>query len=214
MELSNITINKHASIRIAGTKILYFDPFGIEGEAHDADYIFVTHEHFDHYEIASILKLMNDNTVIVIPESMKEMLLRDISMSEDRCLFCNPEDKIVLDSISVEAIAAYNVGKPFHVKEKNWLGYLVEMDKTRYFVAGDTDPNEDNTDIKCDVALIPIGGGYTMDKKQAADYVCNIKPKAVIPIHYGEVVGNPTDGADFKDYLEIAGKEIRVELKM
>lgn len=75
------------------------------------------------------------------------------------------------NSISVETVAAYNVGKPFHAKENNWLGYLVEMDGVRYFVAGDTDPNEDNNNVKCDVALVPIGGGYTMDKKPAADYL-------------------------------------------
>lgn len=214
LDLSNITMNKHASIRIEGTKVLYFDPFGIEDEAKDADLIFVTHEHFDHYEIASISKLMKDNTVIVAPESMKEKVLADISISEERCLFCNPEDKVVCDDITVEAIAAYNVGKPFHVKENNWLGYLVEMENTRYFIAGDTDPNEDNMKVSCDVAFVPVGGGYTMDKTQAAEYVCTIKPMAVIPVHYGEVVGNPADGADFKDCVEAANKEIQVELKL
>lgn len=68
--------------------------------------------------------------------------------------------------------------------------------------------------VKCGVALIPIGGHYTMDKKQAADLISGMKPKAAIPTHYGEVVGSPTDGPDFKDYIDIVDKEIPVELKL
>ena len=57
-------------------------------------------------------------------------------------------------------------------------------------------------------------GHYTMDKKQAADMICDMKPKAVVPTHYGEVVGSPTDGTDFKKYIDSADKEIQVELKL
>ena len=84
----------------------------------------------------------------------------------------------------------------------------------KYDIAGDADVKEDVRKVKCDVAIIPIGGHYTMDKKQAADLICCMKPKAAIPTHYGEVVGNPTDGPDFKDYVEIVDKDIQVELKL
>lgn len=46
MDLSNININEQSSIRIAGSKVLHFDAFKDEMESHDADIIFVTHEHF------------------------------------------------------------------------------------------------------------------------------------------------------------------------
>ena len=85
------------------------------------------------------------------------------------------------------------------------------MDDIRYYVAGETDVNEDIKKVQCDVALIPIGGHYTMDKKQAADYIADLKPKAVIPTHYGSIVGNKADGAEFKDYLEKMDKDIQVE---
>ena len=113
-----------------------------------------------------------------------------------------------------QRVPAYNNLKPFHTKGSKWLGYIVKMDGVTYYIAWDTDANEDVKRVKCDVALIPIGGHYTMDKKQAVDLICCMRPKAAIPTHYGEVVGSPADGADFKDYVDIVDKEIQVELKL
>lgn len=214
MNLSNITINKQSSIRIAGSKILYFDAFQIEDEKHDADYIFVTHEHYDHFDPTSIAKVMQSDSIIIAPESMKKKLLKELAVNESQCIFCLPKTIHELNQIWVETVPAYNKLKPFHTKGSKWLGYIVKMDGISYYVAGDTDPNEDVKKVKCDVALIPIGGYYTMDKKQAADLICGMKPNAVIPTHYGELVGSPVDGNDFKDYIDIVDKNIQVELKL
>ena len=88
------------------------------------------------------------------------------------------------------------------------------MDDICYYVAGDTDVNEDIKKVQCDVALIPIGGHFTMDKKQAADYIAALKPKAVIPTHYGSIIGNKSDGQEFMKALEQLDSEIQVELKL
>ena len=45
MDVSNITVNAHSSILINAGKKIYFDPFEIEAETHDADFIFITHDH-------------------------------------------------------------------------------------------------------------------------------------------------------------------------
>ena len=214
MDLSNITVNKQSSIRIAGSKILYFDAFQIEEEKHDADYIFITHEHYDHFDPVSIVKVMKEDSVIIAPESMKKKLLKELTVDEANCIFCAPRTIHELNQIWVETVPAYNNLKPFHTKGSKWVGYIVKMDGVTYYIAGDTDANEDVKKVKCDVALIPIGGHYTMDKKHAADLICEMKPKAVIPTHYGEIVGSPTDGSDFKDCIDIADKEIQVELKL
>jgi len=214
VNLSNITINKQSSIRIAGSKILYFDAFQIEDEKHDADYIFVTHEHYDHFDPTSIAKVMQSDSIIIAPESMKKKLLKELAVNESQCIFCLPKTIHELNQIWVETVPAYNKLKPFHTKGSKWLGYIVKMDGISYYVAGDTDPNEDVKKFKCDVALIPIGGYYTMDKKQAADLISGMKPNAVIPTHYGELVGSPVDGNDFKDYIDIVDKNIQVELKL
>lgn len=214
MDLSNISVNKQSSIRIEGNKILYFDAFGIESETHDADYIFVTHEHFDHFDPASILKVMNEDTTIIAPESMKKKLLKELAVSDDRCIFCKPNESLEMSGILVETVPAYNILKPFHTKISKWVGYVVKMDDITYYITGDTDANEDVKKVVCDVALVPIGGHYTMDKKQAAELICNMKPTAAIPTHYGEVVGNPEDGVDFKNLVMATDDKIQVELKL
>ena len=72
MNTDNITVNTQSSIRIKLDKVLYFDPFKIENASYDADIIFITHEHYDHFDIESINKIKNDNTIVVCPKTMEE----------------------------------------------------------------------------------------------------------------------------------------------
>lgn len=214
MNLNNIMVNTQSSIRIEGSKILYFDPFKIETDRHDADMIFITHEHFDHFEPESIMKLKKENTILVAPESMKKQVLSTQGLTSDNCVFYKPNETHDQGDITIETIPAYNKLKPFHPKSKKWQGYVVKMDDIRYYVAGDTDVNEDIKKVQCDVAMIPIGGHYTMDKKQAAEYIVGLKPKAVIPTHYGSIVGDKADGQAFKADVERLDGEIQVEIRL
>ncbi len=206
MDLSNITVNTHSSIRITGSKVLYFDPFEIAKECHDADIIFITHEHYDHFDPASIHKLMKEDTVLVAPASMSKALAKEFP--DVSAELWEPGTIHEFQGLWVETIPAYNILKPFHPKGNRWQGYLVKMDGISYYVAGDTDVNEEMKSVRCDVALVPIGGKYTMDKKQAAEYILSIKPAAVIPTHYGTIVGKPTDGDTFMQYINDANPTI------
>ena len=214
MNLDHITVNTQSSIRIEGSRILYFDPFQITEAKHDADIVFITHEHYDHFEPDSIAKIKKDSTLLVAPESMKKKVIYEGGLASDQCVFYNPGEVHKQGEITIETIPAYNKLKPFHPKGKKWQGYVVQMDDIRYYVAGDTDVNEDIRKVQCDVAMIPIGGHYTMDKKQAADYAVALKPQAVIPTHYGSIVGNKTDGQDFEKDVKAGDPEIQVELKL
>ena len=210
----NIAVNTQNSIRIEGERVLYFDPFEIAEDRHDADVIFITHEHYDHFQPESILKIQKTGTILAAPSSMKKKVLGKSGIREENCRFFVPGEAGEILGLKVETVAAYNKLKPFHTKGKKWLGYVVTMDGIRYFVAGDTDPNRENRKVNCDVALIPVGGYYTMDPKQAADYIGCIKPKTAIPTHYGAYVGKPQDGEDFKKFLENIDPGIRVDLKL
>ena len=213
MDLSNIKVNTQSSIRIEGEKILYFDPINIENENHDADIIFITHEHFDHFDPKSVAKLKNENTVLIAPASMEKQIRAESGVANIE--LWEPGANHACAGLSIDTIPAYNMfPKPFHTKSKNWQGYLVKMDGVSYYVAGDTDVNDDIKKVSCDVALIPIGVKFTMDKMQAVNYIMAIKPKAVIPTHYGEIVGNPADGSEFKKDIEAADGSIQVELKL
>ena len=200
-----ISINCHSSIRIEADKVLYFDPFKIEEETHDADIIFVTHDHFDHFSVEDIKKIEKEDTVYVIPDCMYNLL------GGENVVTLLPNEKANVEGYEVETIPSYNVGKDFHPKEKGYVAYIVTIEGKRVYVAGDCDMNEDNEKVKCDIALLPVGGTYTMDYKQAAKLAEKLNPELVIPTHYGDVVGKGNDGEKFAELLK--GK-VNVELKI
>lgn len=213
--MSNITINARSSIKIQGTKIIYFDPFKIAEEKHDADIIFVTHEHYDHYSPEDIQKVANAKTILVMPDSMKQILTEEMIKSFADIKFVKAEEAgtaLMIDDVVVKWVRAYNIDKPFHTKERDWVGYIVTLDGETYFVTGDTDGNEDNSDVKCDVLLVPCGGKYTFDAKEAAEFAYKIMPHKVIPTHYSDVPGESEIGEIFKQALEKMTKDIEIEV--
>lgn len=201
----NIQVFNQASIKLTGSKIIYFDSYLLEEENHDADIIFITHDHYDHYDENSISKAMNENTMLVVPTSLKEKALK----LTKNILVVEPNKTYKVDDILFETIPAYNQEAPFHPKEKEYVGYNVTIDNTKYYVMGDTDRTKEADNVKTDICFVPIGGTYTMNVEQAINYINNIKPKKVVPIHYGSIVGDVALGTEFKNKID---KEIEVEI--
>lgn len=187
-----IEINTQSSIKMGN---IYFDPFKIEEETHDAEIIFITHSHYDHFDLESIRKISNELTVIVAPDD--EGIKRSIS---NELMIVYPNNRYKVKGITFETVPAYNINKPFHKKTDGWVGYKVYLDQT-YYIMGDTDAVEEAKNVKCDYLFIPIGGTYTMDYKEAANLTNIIKPTYVTPIHYGSIVGNKEDGEKFKQLV-------------
>ena len=194
--LENIEVLYHSSIRINKEKIIYIDPFKINKNYNDADIIFITHDHYDHYSEEDIDKVINENTTIIIPEELLTKLLRK-GINKNAIITVEPNEKYMVQGIKFETIPAYNTNKKFHPKENGWVGYIIIINGIRYYIAGDTDITEENKQVKCDVAFVPVGGTYTMDFKEAASLINEIKPKIAIPIHYGSIVGTEQDAIDF-----------------
>ena len=194
--LENVEVLCHSSIRINKEKTIYIDPFKIEKNYNDADIVFITHDHYDHYSEEDIDKVINENTIIIIPEELLTKLLRK-GINKNAIITVEPNEKYMVQGIKFETIPAYNTNKTFHPKENGWVGYSITLDDIRYYIAGDTDITEENRKVKCDVAFVPVGGTYTMDFKEAAQLINIIKPKFAIPVHYGSVVGSKQDATDF-----------------
>ena len=186
-----------------------FDPFQIREENHRADIVLVTHSHYDHFDPESISKIAKDGTVYVVPASMEKELRG--AVREGELITVNPGDVVETGGIRIQAVPAYNRLKPFHPKRNQWVGYVVTMDGIRYYVAGDTDAVPELEKISCDVALVPIGGTYTMTAKEAAKLINAIGPKTAIPIHYGSIVGKKEDAEIFREHVT---KDIAVEFKL
>lgn len=205
MNTNNITVNTQSSIKITLDKTIYSDPFKIDIDYHDADIIFITHSHYDHFDIESINKIKNDETIVVAPSSMKEEV-NNIKFKD--YIFLNPGEEIELSNINIKTIPAYNLEKSFHPRENNWLGYIITNNDISYYIAGDTDKTKESENVKCDIAFIPIGGYYTMDVTDAAALARTINPKVVIPIHYGSIIGNREDGLRLKEKLNDTNVEV------
>lgn len=192
----NIEINCHSSIKIIGDKIIYVDPFRIKENKNDADIIFVTHDHYDHYSLEDIEKVKKQNTIIVMPEHLE----RKDDLKD--AVIVMPNKKYQVEGINVETIPSYNINKPYHPKENNWVGYILNNEGKRIYIPGDTDITEENMKIQCDILFVPIGGTYTMNYEEGAKLTNIIKPKVAIPVHYGEIVGRKEDAKEFKKLLE------------
>lgn len=194
--LENIEVLYHSSIRINKEKTIYIDPFKIDRNYNDADIVFITHDHYDHYSEEDIDKVINENTTIIIPEELLTKLLRK-GINKNAIITVEPNERYMVQGIKFETIPAYNTNKTFHPKKNGWVGYIIIINGIRYYIAGDTDITEENKQVKCDVAFVPVGGTYTMDFKEAASLINEIKTKIAIPIHYGSIVGTEQDAIDF-----------------
>jgi len=189
----------HSSFRIeAGNKVIYIDPFKIKDTV-PADYIFVTHGHFDHFSINDIDAIIKDSTVIICPEQVAKELKGYNNIKKVK-----PGDVLELDGIKCEAVPSYNIEKNFHPKSEENTGFIIQIQGTRIYHAGDTDYLPQMNELRdITVALMPVAGTYTMDAKQAAEAVNAFKPKIAIPMHYGEiVVGDEKDAEEFKKLVK------------
>ncbi|MCR5305936.1 MAG: MBL fold metallo-hydrolase [Oscillospiraceae bacterium] len=206
--LEQITVNTQSSIRVAAGAVIRFDPYQIDGAPHDADIVFLTHAHYDHFSPEDLRRVMKPDTVLAAPASMREELRQAGFMLQKAFQAGESGD---VSGYSVKAVASYNLNKPFHPKSNGWLGYIVTVNGCRIYVAGDTDATPEAAAVQCDLALLPIGGTYTMNYKEAAALTRKIQPQAVIPTHYGSIVGKKEDGRYFADAV---GSEIQVVLRL
>ena len=202
----NIKINYHSSICI--NENIYFDPFNIEKAIHNAKIIFITHSHFDHLESSSIEKIKNDSTIIVCTLDSAQ-ILKEANI-DNEIIVVKPNQKLMVQNIEVETFPAYNIGH-HHFKDLGFVGFNVIIDNVKYTICGDTDATEELKQIKTDVLLVPIGGTYTMNPKEAGKLTNLIRPQLVIPTHYNLISGTMKKQEAEKEFLDNLDKNINVK---
>jgi|GEM_PF-537231 len=164
--LSRFSINCHSSIRYAGAMTVWFDPFRVADAPCDADVVFVTHDHYDHFSPEDIRRVMKPGAVLVLPETCVAAALR-AGFASAQLLPVRPGEAYTVKDLPFTAVPAYNLGKPFHPRGNRWVGYVVTLEGRRVYVAGDTDDTPDARSVSCDVAFLPVGG--TSPRRESAE---------------------------------------------
>ena len=201
----NIEVIAQNAIKITTNeeKRIYCDPFRIkDGTLKDANVIFITHSHFDHFSPEDIEKIKNEETKIVLTSDLYDKAI-NCGFDEKDILTVIPNNEYNFAGIEFKTIPAYNTNKEFHKKEYGWVSYILKVDDEVIYIAGDTDVTEEALNVKCDIALIPVGGTYTMTATEAAKLIEHISPsKYAVPKHYQTLVGSEKDAIEFKRLLE------------
>ncbi|MBU4300012.1 MAG: MBL fold metallo-hydrolase [Nanoarchaeota archaeon] len=192
--LKNITLDwfGHSSFKINAGKIIYIDPYILPEYTQQADLILVTHEHYDHFALPNIKRLMKPETIIILPEACANSLnYMDLLKAKVKTHLVHQESKLVFGNIEIEAVPAYNIEKPYHPQGKG-VGYVLGFGRIKIYHAGDTDliPEMSNLEkLQIEAALLPMGGQFTMNEEDAAEAVRVIRPKIAVPMHYGKITG-------------------------
>lgn len=177
----------------ADGKVIVIDPFQVR-ECEPADILLVTHEHYDHCSPEDVQKIQKASTVIITEADSAKKLSGDVRV-------VRPGDKLTVSGIPIEVVPAYNTNKEFHPKQNGWLGFILTVNGVRIYHAGDTDLIPEMENFQADIAMLPVSGTYVMTAEEAVEAAKVIKPKLVIPMHYGAIVGSADDARRFSDAL-------------
>ncbi len=203
----------HASFMITdGEHYVYVDPYVLPDKTQKADIVLVTHDHFDHFNPAKIKLLQDKNTEVIGPFGVVSKLGHGIETKAG--------ERHSFGRIKIKSVEAYNnnkfraPGQPFHPRGLG-VGYVIGINDIDVYHAGDTDDIKEMKNLESvDVALLPIGGTYTMTVHEAASAALAFKPRFLVPMHYNSdkygisgIDANPEELAQL-----LAGKGIVVNV--
>lgn len=205
----------HAGFLIKNSRVIYIDPYNIKDGLEKADIILITHSHYDHCSFADLDKIVKEGTRIIAPADCQSTIAKfKIPVKIE---IIEPGQELEFGDLKISALPSYNVDKHFHSQSEGWVGYVMKIGDIIIYHSGDTDLIPEMQKLtgykqqgKEFIALLPVGGRFTMSAEEAAEAASIIKPTLAIPMHWGTLVGTEEDAKEFKALCEEA--EIHAEI--
>lgn len=200
-------------------KRIVIDPYNVSENAskEKADFILITHSHYDHCSIKDIEKIKKEGTVVICPADVQSKITRIENVKME---LMEAGEIIDLGKIRIEAIPAYNTNEErhFHTKKDNWIGYLVKSENVIIYHSGDSDKTTDMEKLtgygkkgNHFIALLPVSGKYVMDYNEAAAVASMLNADIAIPMHFGaDVAGTIADAEKFVEICKQEGIDARI----
>jgi L-ascorbate metabolism protein UlaG (beta-lactamase superfamily) len=184
--------------------VIHVDPYSSQADYNvlpDADLIFITHGHSDHYDLAALNKIKTDSSIMICTQAVN-----NLGTYSGTTHIMKNDDSLVTKGIPVKAVPAYNlVNTTYHPKGVG-NGYIFTFGEKRVYVAGDTEdiPEMDSLGT-IDIAFLPMNLPYTMSVPMAAEAAKSVKPDIVYIYHFGN-----SDTAALRALLSGEDMEIRI----
>ena len=208
----------HAGFLIKNKKAIYIDPYNLKGNLEPADIILITHSHYDHCSFPDMNKIVKEGTRVFASADCQSKITKfNVPIKIE---LIEPGQEFDFGELKIFAVPAYNIDKHFHPKDESWIGYIIKTDNVVIYHAGDTDLIPEMQKLtgyrqsgKEFIALLPIGGRFTMNAEEAAEAAKLIKPSLAIPMHWGEIVGDKNDAQEFVSLCEEKGISAKIPEK-
>ena len=151
----------HAGFLIKNSSVIYIDPYNIQETNEKADFILITHSHYDHCSLADLNKIVKEGTKILMPADCQSKITKlNVPVKME---IAEPFKEFDFGKIKISTIPAYNVDKIFHPKEEGWVGYVLKINDVIIYHAGDTDKIDEMQSLtgynhagKKFIALLPV----------------------------------------------------------
>ncbi len=234
-----VTINYigHASFsfRSAQGTIIYYDPwlddspvaFLKRTEVKKADIVIATHGHNDH--VRDAFEICHQTGAKFVGNYEMTLVAKAHGIEEKRIFPMNPGGSVQINDVKITMVQAYHnsgslspnlsLGPPpegFYFRPDGGSAGIILS-----FECGVNIYNTSDTNVFADmqlisqmygpqIAILPIGGKFTMGIREGARAASLIRPDVVIPCHYGEAVGQPVDLKSFVSGLNFLSPSIKV----